>query len=501
MLHAENADMRSFLTSERFTRLVLAVLPLAFIGSGFLNSIAFAVGLQAHDTVRVLFTFGLLGLAALILLARLFGIALTSAESRPLLLRTLWIPVIFSVLYLVAFFTTSMRLTVLKNAITNGLYLILGCSAILILYLERCLPAILRALRIYATITAPLYLYYCVRFYVSSPDFQLNNLGTMDYMSIAYFALGLLICLGVEILLSEQLNLPKHIAWNLSLYLLYSAVISLSGTKGAILCALFLSFVFLVYGCFYMKSRKKLLLSFVSSALLVLVLFFTVLCPNPRGNRVFSFVGELSNGKSSEEIFEVVFSAEEILCDIFIAEGQPPAVTPSDIISYYKSGQADEALASGILTEEAYQTIYSACQALNHTGSGYRKFLWMAALQEIKASPLVGHGPMAFQDKYGTYPHNLILEIGTDFGLIAVGLVALLALIVFFRLIPLTGKRPYLAAFAIYVLAFLPQHAVSGSLYGNAVFVQYGMWILLTAWLVPPRFKKGKPASALQHST
>lgn len=57
-----------------------------------------------------------------------------------------------------------------------------------------------------------------------------------------------------------------------------------------------------------------------------------------------------------------------------------------------------------------------------------RVSLASSAVEEILLSPVVGHGLSHFQDVYGTYPHNIFLEIGVAWGFL--GLAALVWLLV-----------------------------------------------------------------------
>lgn len=207
------------------------------------------------------------------------------------------------------------------------------------------------------------------------------------------------------------------------------------------------------------------------------MLFTFVLFPNSSlNNRFIDFLGELTSSDSStitEENAQEAFDAmEKIQTD---SSGSPSA---GDIVSAVIDGTAKEELASGAISQEEYDALKSFSQSMNNTATGARKYLWQSALKEIKSAPLTGQGPLFFQSKYGTYPHNFFFELATDFGLILMLAVLLLGLYVFFRLIRLALRFPAYMAFTLYVLTFLPQIMVSGSAYGHNVFFQYGFCIL-----------------------
>lgn len=62
-------------------------------------------------------------------------------------------------------------------------------------------------------------------------------------------------------------------------------------------------------------------------------------------------------------------------------------------------------------------------------------------------------------------------------------LILVLGIYVFIRMIQTSLKNNYIAAFTLYVLAFLPQRMISGSLYEYSVFFQYGLCVLITVLL------------------
>lgn len=70
--------------------------------------------------------------------------------------------------------------------------------------------------------------------------------------------------------------------------------------------------------------------------------------------------------------------------------------------------------------DEGYD-FYSAAKACGATsitkGSMARSYLWQLAMIEIDEKLLSGMGILGFQLKYKTYPHNVLLEIMTDFGI------------------------------------------------------------------------------------
>lgn len=230
-------------------RLINAVLPLAFFGSGFLNMIAFALGLHAFDTLRTAVTFGILGAAALLLFFRTVLLYLRTPVLRRTLQAASMILVLFGLIYLWALCVQPDKLFILKEAVVQGCYLVSSWSALILIVAEKRLRPFLRSCRIYALILSPIVLYYCVRFYLPSADYYTRNLGSLGYMGLAYALLTAGVFLLLEILLydKETGKAAPFFWWNLGMYVLFSAAIVLSGTKGAVLCLVFGSAVLVLY--------------------------------------------------------------------------------------------------------------------------------------------------------------------------------------------------------------------------------------------------------------
>lgn len=476
-------------------RLTTAALPLAFFGSGFLNMIAFALGLHAFDTLRTAVTFGILGAAALLFFFRAVLLYLRIPTLRRALRAASLILILFGLIYLWALCVQPDKLFILKEAVVQGCYLVSAWSALILILVEKRLRPFLRSCRIYALILSPIALYYCVRFYLPGADYYTRNLGSLSYMPLAYTLLTAGVFLLLEVLLydREPGKTAPFFRWSLGLYILFSIAIALSGTKGTILCLVFGSAVLILYLSMNKKSAPPRWYILPFSACLSLFLFTFVVFPNSGvNNRLAGFLDELTSSDSpamTEEDTQKAFKAMESLQP----EGSAPA-TAGDIVGAVTSQTAKERLESGELSQEEYDALEDFSKTVNNTAMGARMYLWQSALREIKSAPLAGQGPFFFQCRYGTYPHNFFFELATDFGLILTVAVFLLGLYVFIRLICLALRFPAYMAFTLYVLTFLPQIMVSGSAYGQNVFFQYGFCIFLVLAERKPSLKAVKEA-------
>ena len=497
-----------------FDRFVTALLPMAFVGSGYLNVAAFALGLHRIDPLRKAFTFGIIGLTALLLLAKVLLLWRENAAYRKPMARAALIPVVFGLIYLWALVTQLDRGAIVKDAVVHGCYLVSACCALVIIVCERKLPALLAVSRVYAIVLSPLVLYYCVRFYLPDAAYGVANLGVMTYMDVAYTLLYFCVCVLLNGLLFRA-GASQAACWADALvFLLFSSAITLSGTKGTIICMLVGSLLACAFAALAKKGLRSVLY-FPVTAVLAAALFTTVLYPQYGvENRSVTFLKELSGENSVEVASSTIQEAADILCSVEQSQsGETPAQssempaqsetqTPAapqmeKVVDFVVSGKAEEALSAGQITQEQYDTLVDTSRKLNNTATGGRKYLWTCAFQEIKSAPLTGHGPLAYQSKYGTYPHNLFLELAADFGVPLTLAVLLLGVYVFICLIRLSFRNLYVCAFALYVFTYLFQKLVSGSLYDYSVFFQYGFCILIVFFFRNPR-KKGVQADASQ---
>ncbi len=114
-----------------------------------------------------------------------------------------------------------------------------------------------------------------------------------------------------------------------------------------------------------------------------------------------------------------------------------------------------------------------------------RSFLWAAAINEWRKSPVFGNGVRHYQNKYrGTFPHNMALEMLSDFGV--VGLIVLMlmfcALLIFILHAEKKKKNGMGLHVVIFGLGFVPSYLTYTSLYQNGSFLFTSM--LLVAFCV-----------------
>ena len=501
-------------------RLTAAFLPLSFLGPGFLNILAYPLGLHNHDAARPLVVFGILGAAALFLCFRVLALFVRSPGLRAPLLASLSIPAVFGLVYLLALAGPADRVLVLKSALIQGYYLAAAWSALVLIAAEKRPRSFLRSCRVCAWILSPIMIFYCVRFYIPSVCEQMEKayqrviyLGSVDYMSLAYTLLPLCLFLMMELFLyaGDLREREGRALWvqDAALFTLFSAAIALSGTKGAILCLAFAACLLALYARL-IKRRRRIGRACLLLALLPLLLFSTVLYPPSLGvNRSIAFIEDLFS-QPSDALDDALDDASGVVGETAARDSAPPAVLLADgpaseeeplpslsdifaVDEYVTSGRLAGDLAAGRITKEEADAFMRVYDVMANTPVGIRMYLFRHAAQEIRAAPLTGQGAFFFQAKYKTYPHNFFLELATDFGLPVTLLVLALGLYVFARLIRASMENAAVGMLLLYVFSYLPQLFVSGTLYSYSPFFQYGFCVLLAFYFIP-RVKKRDPA-------
>lgn len=494
---------------RHFQKLVLISLPIPLIGSCFFNCLTYFIDGHQHNWLRAGLTMGVQALTLLVLLAELARLWRRDRRTHRAMLLSLLIPAVYAGIMVVALLTRTNKGLILSDAVTYGGYLLAFCSMFLVIALEGRLKELFQASRYYGIGMAVLMLFYCVRFYLPSAEYGVTNLGVYSAMPLAYGLMVFCVLLMADTLL-YQVPKSRTFRLNQALFLIFSVSITLASSKGPMLCLLFAGMLVLVYAvknrCFPRQAAY-----FPLCALICFALFSSVLYPSYGvENRWVTFIKELTAPSSVNVTTEDLQNTQELLNkaegdtpsgqEPATDPGQEPATKPSqtpdssqeepssgeeaspgqkDVVAFFASGEADAALADGSITQEEYDALNEMRRKLENTASGGRLSLWLLAISEIKSAPLTGHGPYAFQEKYGTYPHNFFLELATDFGIPVMLLVTVLGLYVFWELIKRSLRSPYVAAFTLYVLAYLPQRMLSGTIYEADVFFQYGFCLLI----------------------
>ena len=273
-----------------------------------------------------------------------------------------------------------------------------------------------------------------------------RDLGIISYMSFAYTLMPFLLAMMFRfweeqplVLLGRELKHPQCVRG--VLIFLYWIVMIASGTRGTYFCVMGFCVCTLISAGLHRKCCRR----FAGlSAAMAVVLFFNVCIYAPQGfntGRMTMFLQGLTKGElvTSNEDPEV---SNEI--DRLVQEDGGHQVTNRPATS-----SDDPSEAPG---EESIQ--------IKSRGT-----LFKLALGEFLKSPLTGMGPMGYKVKYGLYPHNSLLQLLCETGL--VGFLWLFALILWavIRLLRIGWKRMEVRCILLFFIAYAIEANISGDLW------------------------------------
>lgn len=265
-------------------------------------------------------------------------------------------------------------------------------------------------------IFVPFFVFYIVSVYT---DFGLSSIdfGSMTYMDLAYFATVILIGSVLDFLFFSKSNIHKYVSIFVSIIALFFIVCT--GTRSAILVTLgFAMLLFIIRGLRHDNLRTTIAVVLVIIAIDIFVLF--VFPPQD---------GRLTENKFFYETTEKITISKEA------------------IMETAEKGKEEIPLMS-------------------------RPMLFKIAYKEFLNSPIIGHGFYYYINKYGTYPHNAILEIMCDAGVVGTVIFVIIVLSIFVLLLK-EKENINNAIIILFSLSYTAAYMVSGSVYQQTLITFY----------------------------
>lgn len=302
-----------------------------------------------------------------------------------------------------------------------------------------------------------------------------HNLGIINYMSFSYALLPVLLSLLFRFSEKAELRFPftkysfkrPQLVRGLMIALFWIAIIA-AGTRGTYFCVAIFCICWAFSSFIHKEPEKKRVLGL--SAAMITVLLFNVFVYAPSGmavGRMDMFVegiknGEIVTAKQSEEITKDVI-------DALVEEN-----SGGQLINRKEDSQDAEFLEESI--------------GAHNYKIGNRGTLYKLAWREFLKSPVTGMGPGGYAVKYGMYPHNAILEILCETGI--VGGVLFLGMTVWavIRLLMIGAKRKDCRWAVLFLIAFAVEANISGSLWNCPALM-----FALGYGIVCPRVKENLP--------
>lgn len=283
-----------------------------------------------------------------------------------------------------------------------------------------------------------------------------RDLGIINYMSVAYTLMPFLLAVILQFLDNKPLTLFgrtwKHPQWvRGALIALFWVVLIASGTRGSYFCVVGFC-VCVVFSAFiHRRNRKK---SVILSTAMVLLLCFNIFIYSPKGfntDRMQFFIDGLGKG-------EIVTSEKDDELDSKLEE-----LVKSDGNQQVANGDSSNGNESPKITDRG--TLY--------------KLAWM----EFQKNPLTGMGSMGYAVKYGMYPHNAVLQILCETGVVGAALFMTMILWAFIRILRSGQKRKEVRFFLLFLIAYAIEANISGDFWNCPVLLcalGYGFALSMT---------------------
>lgn len=277
-----------------------------------------------------------------------------------------------------------------------------------------------------------------------------RDLGMISYMTFAYTLMPVLLAHIIQFANHANMYFPivkkaiphPQLVRSSMIFVDWIAIYS-SGTRGTMVCILCFCVLLLLYKVLHRESVKR---GAALSCAMVALLLFNMCVYAPPGmrwlQRVDMFIAGLSEGQLITSVEDP--SAAEHIDDLVAADPGKPT-SPTTPASPGTPTQPDD-------QEEVLQITS-------------RGTLFKIAYKEFLKSPVTGMGPGGFMEKYQMFPHNAILELLAETGLIGTIPMMLLILFALWKLLVLGWRDRHTQYLLLFLLVYAIRACASGSLW------------------------------------
>ncbi len=334
---------------------------------------------------------------------------------------------------------------------------------------------------IYRLVLIAFSIVYIVRFFVSK-EADLNTFSGMSYMLIAYTYMVILIAIIWKMLYFEENS--RLLNW-VTIFLFWITIVY-SGTRGPLVCTFGFFILLIIYEIIYQRVQHIKTILLVGSCFVIIVLFsIHVWSPATSGSagrlQNFDYDAEIYNAQKMDILPEKEIKSVTISKKADKRNEKNVALSIQDIYVQYILESDDNIKVSlkelkdncGKDGEKILDTDNKTIEENFRKYSLYqgRDLLRELAIDEFKKSPVWGNGAMYFISKYDNYPHNIVIEILCDFGIL--GVVIFLILMITLLILNLKHiKNDNSVAFLIILsITWAASFLLSDTMYNGGIWV------------------------------
>lgn len=395
------------------------IMIVAFILNEFANIVSFYLTRNTNETLRKIISWGIMFFVVIVLFLYFVRVYLfPKSENRKMILLASIPLIINGIVLMWALLKYSGNVVVIREFISFTVYCIpMLCVATYIVIENRLQSVVEKAIYVSLAIL-PYYLvaiFYFWKLSIETDDG--NGFGGIGYLGIGYSAVTLYTFLLVCLLFIGRQYKDKKLRIGLSIFemCVCSLIVVFSGSRGVLLAWLVSNATAIV-----LMILKKIYFPLIAIIFCILALLGCIICApvnNAGITRQFSIVAELKKGAlnealTSEEGDKVVEIIKENANN---GIGMKDTVTEIQGLEYDNSTETDTSFEQNDIENE---NVSKDIMLSITNGSMARAYLFQLALIEAKEAPITGLGPMGYQMKYKTYPHNIFFEALADFGIV-----------------------------------------------------------------------------------
>lgn len=427
-----------------------------------LESILTYCGIESHSAVRLI-SIGIFALIDLIM-------AFEFLKSRPDK-RYYWILAVFNAVYILP-----LLLNFDKTEIAQYIIFVLPVTifAVMLSTDSEIMEHFFRYLNIAVKLLFIVAIGYIILQYVGT---ERDYMGIVVIRNMTYGDMGYLFLTGFVVATIEFRG--KRNWFSVLEIIIFSLAIFFSGTRSAILCVAFAIVLWIVLFSISKnvteKEKKSVLIGIIAVSITIAAGLLIV----PSGSRlnIINIDTDWSDFSLKDLIFEteeeesfdinVIYTptgVERKISEIYeeeIVRRDTTKTETEDILHEDVSSGRNEIITLISEDDRAF--------AENYRPYRHRTFLWRTAIKEFKKAPITGNGPCYFKNKYdGFFPHNVLLEAMTDFGVM--GLLIILGIGIFcfaVGIIEYKNGNGYYFGLILLLFSHVPRYLLYTTLYSN----------------------------------
>lgn len=482
---------------DKIKKIIFLLSPLPFIGLPFLSSVGYFFGLHQNDSLRRIVTWGIM-----LILTILFGFYFLylfkkRADMRKRIFFSMIIPFLYLILSTVAIIAARENRSHIFNGILTDLFFLTGIYFVtMCIWIEKKGMLFFDLSKKYAVAVATVSLCYILRFYLFPNIITPANLGNLDYMTLSYFFLVAEFMLLSSILYnhnsgnSNTKSFYNGYFFNGLLLIVFTIAIVLSGTRGAIVSAAIMQIAFLIYFIVIKCKAYKLGLVFCLT-FLSMFLFSNVLSPENAGLTRLPVPTSVISPTPLPALSSTS-PVENIISPSPHTPFATPIVEPTPEPSPEPSPEPVKDELTLLVEKGITATELSEISINLNDSNKIRTLLYKLSFSEFQKHLIIGNGSFSFQTQYGTYPHNIFLELAADFGLVGVFLLFIAAVFTIWILTKEAKTNKVVSIYLLLGITFAAKFMVSSSIYSYEFVYIYGscLYIACMLWAKRRRSKQ-----------